>query len=161
MAPNMLRFFNWLPLQLVVKVCRRSFVWNSAETPIFSIGSRQELSERKAEFQTEVLCLYIPSRYPYFIHLQWINTAFNDSFEFGCFGEWPVWFTFEITFNLDLNLEISDTICSSLNLKLSSRFQDLQRIMNIQLIGRKPWVWTWSRPGFSAKIDSNKFKNIF
>ena len=41
-------------------------------------------------------------------------------------------------FNLDLNLEISDTICSSLNLKLSSRFQDLQGIMNIQLIGRKP-----------------------
>ena len=56
---------------------------------------------------------------------QWANTVFNDSLEFGCFGEWPVWFTFEITFNLDLNLEISDTICSSLNLKLSSRFQDL------------------------------------
>ena len=74
------------------------------------------------------------------------------------FGEWPVWFTFEITFNLDLNLEISDTICTSLNLKswkLSSRFQHLWRIINIQLIGRKPWLWTWSK---SQKTDSNNFK---
>ena len=77
------------------------------------------------------------------------------------FGEWPVWFTFEITFNLDLNLEISDTICTSLNLKswkLSSRFQHLWWMINIQLIGHKPWLWTWSKSQSLSKTDSNSFK---
>ena len=47
---------------------RRSFVWKSAENSLFRFVSG--VTQLSTELQTELSRLYIPSRYPYFIHLQ-------------------------------------------------------------------------------------------